>query len=129
MIAALALLASSLAAAPAVSTTAAVSPDGSRIAFLSTRAGLADLFVISVDGTEQRQLTKTPEEEGAPGWMPGGKRLWFSVQDGNASRLLTVEPDGSHLEQIGSVPGRAAQIAPDGASVLYTTGSWTEVTL
>jgi hypothetical protein len=42
-----------------------VSPDGSRIVFLSNRGGAEDLFVIGVDGTSETQLTRTPEAETA----------------------------------------------------------------
>ena len=45
-------------------TLPVVSPDGLRIACTSDRGGADDLFVVSEDGSNERQLTHTPEAEG-----------------------------------------------------------------
>ena len=51
-----------------------VSPDGSHIAFLSNRTGADELFVISADGTGEKQLTFTSDEVGNPAWTADGDR-------------------------------------------------------
>jgi len=38
-----------------------VSPSGKQIVFLSNRTGVDDLFVVDADGSNERQLTHTPE--------------------------------------------------------------------
>ena len=53
------------------------SPDGKRIAFLSTRAGKPQVFVINVDGGEARQLTDMENGCSFLSWSPDGKYLAF----------------------------------------------------
>jgi dipeptidyl aminopeptidase/acylaminoacyl peptidase len=52
------------------------SPDGSRLAFLSTRSGgKAQLFVIDARGGEARELTSIAEGVSSPVWSPDGSRI------------------------------------------------------
>ncbi|HSR23257.1 MAG TPA: S9 family peptidase, partial [Candidatus Eisenbacteria bacterium] len=61
-------------------TCPAWSPDGSRIAFVSTRTGQPQLFVIAPDGGEARQLTSLPHGvAGTPAWSPDGSLIAFSA--------------------------------------------------
>jgi TolB protein len=101
----------------------AVSPDGKRIAFIADH----DIFVIAADGTNAVRVTHTPEEEGRPEWSPDGKLIRFSVYEKDASRIYTVDPRSKDVRQIGSVPGRASGVSPDGKRTLYWTGGWTAV--
>ncbi len=56
------------------------SPDGSCIAFLSSRAGEpSQLFSVSVHGGEIRQLTFAATGAGEPVWSPDGKWLAFAA--------------------------------------------------
>jgi TolB protein len=54
------------------------SPDGSRIAFMAPVPGAAgsnpdyNIFVMNADGSDIRQLTRTPGEDGWPAWSPDG---------------------------------------------------------
>jgi Tol biopolymer transport system component len=107
----------------------AVSPDGSRIAFLSNRGGADDLFVIGADGTGETQLTRTPEAEAAPGWTPDGKQIVFSVFASDTSRLSAIDPDGKNQREIASVPGRGPTLSPDGKRLVYMGGTWTATRL
>jgi TolB protein len=107
----------------------AVSPDGSRIAFLSDRDGATDLYVISADGSGEVRLTRTPEAESQPEWSADGKEIWFTVFASDASRIYSIEPDGKNQRLLGTVPGRAMRLSPDGKRVLYWTGTWTAMRL
>jgi TolB protein len=115
--------------AHADSGSPSVSPDGSRIAFTSSRDGGVDINLIGADGTGEIHLTKTPESEDQFGWSRDGKEIWYSVFDKDVSRLYTIRPDDSPPKQIGSFPGRAVQLSPNGKRVLYSQGTWTEVRL
>jgi Tol biopolymer transport system component len=106
-----------------------VSPDGSRIVFISNRDGAEDLFVIAADGTGETRLTRTPETEAAPGWTPDGKQIVFSVFANDASRFCAIDPDGKNQREIASVPGRAPALSPDGKRLVFMAGTWTATRL
>jgi dipeptidyl aminopeptidase/acylaminoacyl peptidase len=71
------------------STGADWSPDGKWIAFVSDRpaqisgspADKRQLYVISADGGEARQLTKVEEGVAAFAWAPDSRRIAFTAQD------------------------------------------------
>src|SRR6266446_4118139 len=66
-----------------------ISPDGKSIAFLSDRPGQIkdtpegkkQLYVISADGGEAQQITKTENDVNAFDWAPDSKRIAFSMSD------------------------------------------------
>ena len=106
-----------------------VSPDGRHIAFGSNRGGTRDLFVIATDGTGEVQLTHTPEPEGAVQWPSDGKQIMFSILNNDTSRIFAIDPDGKNQREIGSVPGRAPMLSPDGKRLIYMGGTWTATRL
>ena len=106
-----------------------VSPRGERIAFFSNRGGPQDLFVINADGTGEKQLTRTPENETSLQWSADGRQIVFSVFTNDTSHLYAIEPDGKNRREIGGVPGRAPMLSPDGKRVVYMAGTWTATRL
>ncbi len=63
----------------------AVSPDGSRVAYVSTRAGEPpNVWMIGVDGKNITQLTDNEGPDKQPSWYPDGRRVAFlsTRQDG-----------------------------------------------
>lgn len=106
-----------------------VSPDGSRIAFTSNRGGMNDVFVISTNGKDERQLTNTRESEGNLAWTASGKHILFSVFKDDTSHLYEIDPDGKNQRELASVPGRAPTLSPDGRRLVYMAGTWTATRL
>jgi TolB protein len=106
-----------------------VSPSGDRIAFFSNRGGTDDLYVIGTDGTGEKQLTHSPENETSLQWSADGKRIVYAVQNDAASRLYAIHPDGTHVRELGHFPGRTPTVSPDGKHVVFMAGTWTATRL
>lgn len=78
-----------------------VSPDGTKIAYGSTRNGEAmDIYVVSRDGTGQRRLTNNPANDGAPTWSPSGNMIAFTSNRTGSVRIYLMSPDGSGLRGV-----------------------------
>jgi dipeptidyl aminopeptidase/acylaminoacyl peptidase len=106
-----------------------------RVADRVHRAGddRAELWVMSADGSQKRQLTNAEEAHALePTWAPDGSVIAFSrvFRQSPQSLLMTVNPDGSNLTTIG---GRLVSVAatpaysPDGRwlTTSQTRGSGT----
>ncbi|HEY6072825.1 MAG TPA: NBR1-Ig-like domain-containing protein, partial [Anaerolineales bacterium] len=81
------------------------SPDGTQIAFSAAQyapdaVGLeGDIYVINVDGSNQRQITTDPGNDFDPAWSPDGKQIAF-VSDRNANNdsnyeIYLINADGT----------------------------------
>ena len=46
------------------------SPDGRHIAFISTRDGNWEIYVMKADGSNQTRLTDNPARDSTPAWRP-----------------------------------------------------------
>ncbi len=70
-----------LTAPGADSTAPAISPDGTRLAFVRKLSRKEDgqLYVMPLDGGEPRRLTDLPLGAGAPRWLPDGSGLVFAA--------------------------------------------------
>jgi dipeptidyl aminopeptidase/acylaminoacyl peptidase len=55
------------------------SPDGRRIAFVSTRNGVTDIYVMNADGSGQTRLTDNPTFDGGSAWSPDGRGSRFEA--------------------------------------------------
>ena len=90
----------------------AVSPDGSRIAFMSQRDGNWEVYVVNVDGTGLVRLTTNHANDGLPVWSPDGSSIAYASDTGGAWSLWVMGADGSNARQLfaiaGSFDGRVA---------------------
>jgi DNA-binding beta-propeller fold protein YncE len=53
------------------------SPDGRLIAFVSTRDGNPEIYIMDADGGRQRRLTDHPGGDWRPAWLPDSRALLF----------------------------------------------------
>jgi uncharacterized protein YjdB len=101
----------------------ALSPDRTRIAFSSERAGAGyDLFVMDADGRNLRRLTSAPGTEGEPAWSPDGRRLVFTgASREGPPQLYSIQSDGTGLRQLteGKGGSHSATISPDGRQLAF----------
>src|SRR5215213_3984411 len=63
---------------PATESRPMYSPDGRRLAFVSTRTGGGDLYVLSFDGGELKRITFDDGYDQLDGWSRDGRWLYFS---------------------------------------------------
>jgi Tol biopolymer transport system component/DNA-binding winged helix-turn-helix (wHTH) protein len=70
----------------------AVSPDGTRVAYVSTRGGEPpNVWVIGVDGTNGAQVTTSDTPDLLPYWFPDGRRVAFLSTRQNVMGLWSVD--------------------------------------
>ncbi|HEY9515483.1 MAG TPA: DPP IV N-terminal domain-containing protein [Gemmatimonadaceae bacterium] len=94
-------------AAPLFAILPAWSPDGSRIAFSSSRqrstVGL-DIWVMEADGSGQERLTDSPGQNGGAAWSHDGTRIAFASTRGSATgataEIWIMNADGSNQVQL-----------------------------
>ncbi|WP_076744994.1 amidohydrolase family protein [Sphingomonas jeddahensis] len=109
------------------------SPDGRRIAFTSDRGGGDNIWVMNVDGSDKRQLTREDFRLlNQPSWSRDGRfivakkhfttgrslgtgEVWMYHVSGGSGVLLVKRPSEAHQKELGE-PIYAA----DGKSVFYT---------
>ncbi len=93
-------------------SSAIISPDGSRIAFLSFREGSPQLYVMNTDGNNERRLTTAMNfGEGQyasykpPAWSPDGKTIYLvaAMKPNPFLGAWAVSVDGGEPRRIGSI--------------------------
>jgi TolB protein len=107
-----------------LNTSAAISPDGRRVALILSKSGSPDLFVCDADGSNLRQLTKTPEDESSPTWSPDGRTICFVSRAGGQPALYTIPAEGGSMRKIttrGVAMATEPAWSPDGRQIAFTT--------
>jgi TolB protein len=95
------------------------SPDGSKIAFVSSAAGGPQVYVMSVGGGGQQRVTFAGDYNFAPDWGPDGK-IAFAAMDGSASDIFTVT-EGGGIERLTQDQGvnKDPTWSPDGRYLAF----------
>jgi Tol biopolymer transport system component len=83
--------------------SAAISPDGSRLAFVYPQGGrFTDMYTIDKSGALDSvvRLTKDATRDDAPSWLPDGQKIiYYSDSSGNYD-LWMIDADGSNPVQL-----------------------------
>lgn len=86
---------------PSTDWEARPSPDGELIAFSSYRDGQSDIYVMSPDGTNVRNLTSTPDQsEAFVSWSPDGERMLFGFFTETTAEYWIMNRDASERGMI-----------------------------
>ncbi len=109
------------------------SPDGTRIAFVSDRAGGDNIWIMNADGSDKRQLTEESFRLlNQPSWSPDGRyivakkhfttsrslgtgEVWLYHVDGGKGVLLVKRPDEKYQKELGE-----PTFSADGKGVFFT---------
>ena len=112
------------------STSLAQNADTS-IAFMSTRSGDGDIYLMNPDGKRVCRLTKNPEYDSAPAWSPDGQKITFaSFRDLHRPRgiilgdIYVMNADGTNpinLTQSPEKPDSVSSWSPDGQQIAFTS--------
>jgi plastocyanin len=97
------------------------SPDGARIAFVSTVNNHGEIYVMNADGSALRKLMQTEGDKGLSpgGWSPDGTKLVFTLDREPGSGIYVVNADGSGLRMLRD-GGFDAAWSPDGRKIAFT---------
>src|SRR5207342_3613446 len=105
----------------------AISPEGSRVAFVSERDGNPEIYVVdTTDGVVIRRTTDRPGRKAAdtdPAWSPGGRFLAWETTRGVASSIVVGRADGSGPPRVVADGGRNTDPAwaPTGRRLVFAS--------
>jgi len=100
------------------------SPDGTRIAFESYRAGDLDIYIMEADGSNPVNLTEDePAGDCDPAWSPDGERIAFTSWRDGDKEIYVMDADGSHLRNLTRHPAsdEAPAWSPDGRWIAFAS--------
>ncbi|HEU4712901.1 MAG TPA: carboxypeptidase regulatory-like domain-containing protein [Pyrinomonadaceae bacterium] len=99
-------------------TDPAWSPDGTRIAFASTREGIADteIWIMNPDGSNPVRLTADDVDDRTPDWSPDSQRIAFAKSNGGGVHIMNR--NGSNVVSVMPFAGWPAW-SPDGSKLAF----------
>jgi len=102
-----------------------VSPNGRRVAFTigdvnwATNKVVTQIYVMTIDGGNMKQLTNGSGSASAPRWSPDGKRIAYIT----GGQVWTMEDDGDKKDPVTKISTEAAAPvwSPDGKWIAFTS--------
>jgi len=98
------------------------SPDGSMIAFASSRSGKRQLHVMNANGKNVNQITDLNDMGGRSTWSPDGIRLAFYRGPAGDRDIFIINADGTGLERLtDGGDNLGPSWSPDGNWIAFTS--------
>jgi Tol biopolymer transport system component len=98
-------------------------PDGSKIAFVSDRAGPVSVWVMNSDGSAVTRLTQSGASDDRPAWSPDGMQIAFArgPDEESSTAIFVMDANGSHQRQLVPGEGRDPAWSPDGRWIAFVS--------
>ena len=99
------------------------SPDGQRLAFVSTRDGNAEIYVMNADGSGQTRLTNNTAGDLLPAWTRDGSQIGFVTNREGNDEIYLMNADGTNQINLTNNPSDDAFLAfsPDGMTIAFAS--------
>jgi dipeptidyl aminopeptidase/acylaminoacyl peptidase len=110
---------------PTVAPPPAGSDEG-LIAFVSTRDGNGEIYVMAADGSNPTRLTDYRQWDGFPDWSPDGTQVaYYSYLNSRSWVIIVMDVDGSNPRQLtdGGLCDGAPHWSPDGTRIAYSSSA------
>ncbi len=100
------------------------SPDGSKMAFVSSRNGLPQIFIQDLQSGQTKRLTFSGRYNTQPSWSPAGDKIAYSTwENGGEINIFVINADGSGLTQLTGKCGENdyPSWSPDGEMIIFAS--------
>jgi Tol biopolymer transport system component len=77
-----------------------ISPDGSRIVFVSNRSGSGQIWMCDSSGHDAVQLTSLTADAGSPRWSPDRQHIAFDSRPEGHSDIFMLNVDGGNPQRV-----------------------------
>ncbi len=94
-----------------------------RIAFVSTRDGSAQIYLMNVDGSHATRLTNLPGEFHNPAFSPDGRKIALVSSYKEFPQIYLMNVDGSQMSRLTNPPGQngTPTFSPDGRQIAFVS--------
>lgn len=105
-----------------------ISPDGQKIAYTVSyycpekKETFGDIYLMDIDGKNNRKLTSHPGVESTPTWNPDSTKLAFSAKrEGKNSQVYIININGGEAEKLTDIKNGASSPlwSPDGKWIAF----------
>lgn len=96
-------------------------PRGDLVLFTSRRSGKERLYVMNVDGSDQRRISSGPGTQMQGSWSPDGEEIVYLDRQGDVRSIAVIGADGSGRRILAEAPRNwpIPVWSPDGTRILY----------